>query len=392
MHAALHPSNKISPIIDADWIAAAADRVLRRWRSTHLADLACTGGSTTPNPRRQPHHRQTRSAGRPARRRSAHTRSMPLTSSDDGTRTGGAAAVRWIIGLYRRRCGAVHLGPESSTLSAGWSPPRAAPMDAPSMRSRSTWRCWSRQPTAQPWMPGRPLLSDPWPPQVPGCSWRSPQPAPENDCTTRPHTGLAGGRRPSARTSSVRRSGCSAPRSHRVQRHTRQTHLDLQYLNSEPPEWIYSIGPSTLVLIDEAGMADTPPRRRPVHCWLRRQCSLIGDDQQLPPSVRRCPPRHRKQPRRGSADRTPPIPRPAEGGRIAGVTGRQAGALASTSTGNESTSATCALTENLFEAWRADRSRGLDSIMLAPTRDLVAELNQRACATAWRLHRHLDQR
>ena len=41
-----------------------------------------------------------------------------------------------------------------------------------------------------------------------------------------------------------------------------------------------------------------------------------------------------------------------------------------------------ALTENLFDAWRADRSRGLDSVMLAPTRDLVAELNRRA-----RIHR-----
>jgi hypothetical protein len=40
------------------------------------------------------------------------------------------------------------------------------------------------------------------------------------------------------------------------------------------------------------------------------------------------------------------------------------------------------LTENLFEAWRADGSRGLDSIMLASTRDLVAELNRRA-----RVHR-----
>jgi AAA domain len=38
------------------------------------------------------------------------------------------------------------------------------------------------------------------------------------------------------------------------------------------------------------------------------------------------------------------------------------------------------LTENLFEAWRADGSRGLDSIMLAPTRDLVAQLNRRARA------------
>jgi ATP-dependent exoDNAse (exonuclease V) alpha subunit len=36
------------------------------------------------------------------------------------------------------------------------------------------------------------------------------------------------------------------------------------------------------------------------------------------------------------------------------------------------------LTENLFEAWRADRSRGVDSVMLAPTRDLVTELNRRA--------------
>jgi hypothetical protein len=39
-----------------------------------------------------------------------------------------------------------------------------------------------------------------------------------------------------------------------------------------------------------------------------------------------------------------------------------------------------ALTENLFDAWRADREEGLDSVMLAPTRDLAAELNQRARA------------
>jgi hypothetical protein len=39
-----------------------------------------------------------------------------------------------------------------------------------------------------------------------------------------------------------------------------------------------------------------------------------------------------------------------------------------------------ALTETLFDAWRADREEGLDSIMLAPTRDLVAELNRRARA------------
>jgi ATP-dependent exoDNAse (exonuclease V) alpha subunit len=34
-------------------------------------------------------------------------------------------------------------------------------------------------------------------------------------------------------------------------------------------------------------------------------------------------------------------------------------------------------TEQLFSAWLADRDRGLDAIMLAPTRDLVAQLNRR---------------
>ena len=37
-------------------------------------------------------------------------------------------------------------------------------------------------------------------------------------------------------------------------------------------------------------------------------------------------------------------------------------------------------TEDAFTAWAADRSAGLDAIMLAPTRQLVAELNRRARA------------
>ena len=35
-------------------------------------------------------------------------------------------------------------------------------------------------------------------------------------------------------------------------------------------------------------------------------------------------------------------------------------------------------TEDAFTAWAVDRSAGLDAIMLAPTRELVAELNRRA--------------
>jgi hypothetical protein len=37
-------------------------------------------------------------------------------------------------------------------------------------------------------------------------------------------------------------------------------------------------------------------------------------------------------------------------------------------------------TEDAFSAWAADRAAGLDAIMLAPTRDLVADLNRRARA------------
>ena len=39
-------------------------------------------------------------------------------------------------------------------------------------------------------------------------------------------------------------------------------------------------------------------------------------------------------------------------------------------------------TEDAFNAWVSDRAAGLDAIMIAPTRELVAELNRRA-----RMHR-----
>jgi ATP-dependent exoDNAse (exonuclease V) alpha subunit len=60
----------------------------------------------------------------------------------------------------------------------------------------------------------------------------------------------------------------------------------LQHVNQpagEPPEWIHSIGPSTLVLIDEAGMADTLSLDTAVRFIVGRGGSvrLIGDDQQL---------------------------------------------------------------------------------------------------------------
>jgi len=36
------------------------------------------------------------------------------------------------------------------------------------------------------------------------------------------------------------------------------------------------------------------------------------------------------------------------------------------------------MSDDVFQSWTADRAKGLDAIMLAPTRDLVAELNRQA--------------
>jgi conjugative relaxase-like TrwC/TraI family protein len=158
----------------------------------------------------------------------------------------------------------------------------------------------------------------------------------------------------------------------------------LQYLNGEPPEWVCSIGPSTLVLIDEAGMADTLSLDAAVEFIVRCGGSvrLIGDDQQLATigaggvlrdientsgAVRLTELHRFHDPAEAAASLALRDGRPEALGFYLDRQRIHVGDLAT-------------LTENLFEAWRADRSRGLDSIMLAPTRDLVAELNQRARA------------
>jgi hypothetical protein len=156
----------------------------------------------------------------------------------------------------------------------------------------------------------------------------------------------------------------------------------LQYLNGEPPEWIYRIGPSTLVLIDEVGMADTLSLDAAVEFIVGCGGSvrLIGDDQQLAAvgaggvlrdienshgAVRLTELHRFHDPAEAAASLALRDGRPEALGFYLDRQRIRVGDLA-------------ALTGSLFEAWRADRSRGVDSIMLAPTRDLVSELNQRA--------------
>ncbi len=152
--------------------------------------------------------------------------------------------------------------------------------------------------------------------------------------------------------------------------------------NGEKPDWLPEIGPHTLVIIDEAGMADTLSLDTVVRHVLDRGGSvrLIGDDQQLAAIgaggvLRDIQATH-------GALRLTELVRftdRAEGSASLALRDGHTSALGfyldqrRIHVGDATTMA-----DDLFAAWSADRTGGLDSIMLAPTRELVADLNQRA--------------
>jgi ATP-dependent exoDNAse (exonuclease V) alpha subunit len=150
------------------------------------------------------------------------------------------------------------------------------------------------------------------------------------------------------------------------------------------PEWAAAVGPSTLVIIDEAGMADTVSLDTAVQFAINRGASvrLVGDDQQLAAigaggvlrdithtyGALRLTELHRfTDPAEAAASLALREGKPEalnfylDHGRV------HVGDLAST-------------TQAAFSAWVSDRAAGLDTIMIAPTRNLVAELNRRARA------------
>ena len=150
------------------------------------------------------------------------------------------------------------------------------------------------------------------------------------------------------------------------------------------PDWAAAVGPSTLVIIDEAGMADTLSLDTAVQFAIDRGASvrLVGDDQQLAAigaggvlrdiththGALRLTELHRfTDPAEAAASLALRDGKPEaldfylDHGRV------HVGDLATT-------------TEDAFNAWVSDRAAGLDAIMIAPTRNLVAELNRRARA------------
>jgi DNA primase catalytic core len=154
--------------------------------------------------------------------------------------------------------------------------------------------------------------------------------------------------------------------------------------HNDLPDWAQPIGPSTLVVIDEAGMADTLTLDAAVQFIVGRGGSvrLVGDDQQLAAigaggvlrdiahthgALRLTELLRFSDPAEGAASLALRDGRPEALGFYLDQQRIHVGDLT-------------ALTEDVFAAWQTDGSQGLDAIMLAPTRDLVSQLNQRARA------------
>jgi len=148
------------------------------------------------------------------------------------------------------------------------------------------------------------------------------------------------------------------------------------------PAWAEHIGPTSLVIIDEAGMADTLSLDQVVEFVLDRGGSvrLIGDDQQLAAigagGVLRDIQTHHGAVHLNELVR---FADPAEGAAsLALRTGdpEALGFYLDNHRVHVGDLGTCA--DQVFNSWLTARHSGADALMVAPTRTLVAELNTRA--------------
>jgi conjugative relaxase-like TrwC/TraI family protein len=150
------------------------------------------------------------------------------------------------------------------------------------------------------------------------------------------------------------------------------------------PDWAAKIGPRSLVLIDEAGMADTVTLDTVVDFVTGRggNVRLIGDDQQLA-AVGAGGVLTDLQAQHGAV-RLTEVHRfsdPTEAAATLAVRDGRPEALGFYVDRNRIHVADLtSITDSVLAAWQADRAAGLDALMLAPTRQLVAQLNQRARA------------
>ncbi len=196
----------------------------------------------------------------------------------------------------------------------------------------------------------------------------------------RDHIGSSG---PAAVSGDVRSGGEDGDAGGRVLTET-SAKLTWSITHGELPSWAAQIDATTLVVIDEAGMADTLSLDAAVQFVVGRGGSvrLVGDDQQLA-AIGAGGVLRDIQASHGAVHLSELLRfrDPAEGAVTLALREGRIEALGfyldndRVHVGDLTT-----LTEDVFDAWLADRTAGLDSIMLAPTHDLVSDLNQRARA------------
>ena len=152
--------------------------------------------------------------------------------------------------------------------------------------------------------------------------------------------------------------------------------------NGDLPDWATGVGPATLIIVDEAGMADTLSLDTAVEFAIDRGASvrLIGDDQQLAAIGAGGILRDIKN-IHGALQLTElhRFTNPAEAAASLMLRNGDPTALNFyLDQGRVHVGDLAKITDDGFSAWISDRAVGLDAIMLAPTRELVAELNRRA--------------
>jgi conjugative relaxase-like TrwC/TraI family protein len=148
------------------------------------------------------------------------------------------------------------------------------------------------------------------------------------------------------------------------------------------PDWATHIDRRTLMIIDEAGMADTLTLDTAIHYAIDRGASvrLIGDDQQLAAIGAGGILRDIKHTHGAlQLSELHRFTNPTEAAASLAMRDGDPRALGFyLDHGRVHVGDLAKATEDAFTAWIADRAAGLDAIMLAPTRELVADLNRRA--------------
>jgi len=148
------------------------------------------------------------------------------------------------------------------------------------------------------------------------------------------------------------------------------------------PSWVADIGPHTLVVVDEAGMAATGALDTAVDFVLGRGGSvrLVGDDQQLA-SVSAGGVVRDIAETVGAVTLSHVVrfANPVEGSASLAIrTGDTAGIGFYLDNDRVHVGDPGTVIDGAYQAWATDRAAGLDAVMLAPTRDTVAALNFRA--------------